>query len=63
MLWNYPGSGRLSDLYSFLRPVVDEFKPLVTGVLAIGASVPVGNLLLYSFQLHAYVCVVGANMP
>ena len=59
-----PGPKKPKDLLSFLRPVVDEFKVLASGVPAIDASIPVENTLLRSFQLHAYyICVVGADMP
>ena len=58
-----PGLKKPKDLLSFLRPVVDEFQVLATGVPAINASIPVENPLLRSFQLHAYICIVGADMP
>ena len=57
-----PGPKKPKDLHSFLRPIVDEFKLLAAGVPAIDASIPVDNRLR-SFVLHAYICVVGADMP
>ena len=58
-----PGPKKPKHLLSFLRPVIDEFKELAAGVPAIDGSIPAENPLLRSFQLHAYICVVGADMP
>ena len=58
-----PGPKKPKDLLSFLRPIVDEFKVLASGVPAIDASIPVENTLLRSFQLHTYICIVEADMP
>ena len=57
-----PGLKKPKDLLSFLRPVVGGFKALAVGVPAISASVRIESLLLRSFQLHAYICIVEANM-
>lgn len=46
-----------------LRPIVDEFKLLTTGVPAIGASTPIETQLLRSFRLHAYICIVWSDTP
>lgn len=57
-----PGPRKPKDLLFFLRPVVDEFKALAVGVPAISASVRIESPLLRTFQLHAYICIVEANM-
>ena len=56
-----PGPKKPKDLLSFLYPV-NGFKLFTAGVPAMDASEP-ENTALRSFQLYAYICVVGADMP
>ena len=58
-----PGPKKPKDMLYFLHPVVEEFKVLASGVPAIDTSISVENTLLHSFQLHTYICIVGAHMP